>query len=300
MRQGVVGFKGFAQHEQGPLQVLLFQHIGNAHLVAAKSRGGVEAAGGSHHHRLALVFKVGEAPGAEFFGIVHGQLGHGVERAHRYGGIYAGDAVQAVDECLAAFHVFIVGVAQVFLRGVYAGFGHELANEGRGEAGLAELHYGFAQVLVFRDEGSHADAALRVAFAHRVDEHHVLLYAFEVACADVGGAGVDELAIDLVGEKVEVVFLHEVAYLVHLAARVEVARGIVGVADEYGSGVLVDEGLKLLHLGQREAFLDGGGNGANLGSRADGKGHVVGIGGFGHDNLIAGVEATHKGKQHGF
>ena len=117
--------------------------------------------------------------------------------------------------------------------------------------------------------------------------------------ADVGRAGVDVLTINLVGEEVEVVLLDQVAYLVHLAAGIEITCGVVGVADKYGAGTLVDEFLEPLDTGQCKSFLYGGGDGADGGTCRHSKGHIVGIGGLGDDNLVAGIEGTHKGKEHG-
>ncbi len=119
-----------------------------------------------------------------------------------------------------------------------------------------------------------------------------------MASRDVRRAGVDVFAVYLVGEEIQVVLLHEVAYLVHLATCVQIARRVVGVADEDGTGVLVDKLLKLLHLRQRESLLNGSGYGANLGSCRDGKRHVVGIGWLRDDNLVARIETRHECEEH--
>ena len=117
-----------------------------------------------------------------------------------------------------------------------------------------------------------------------------------MAGRDVGRSRVDVLAIHLVGEKIKVVFLHQVANLVHLASGVEIARGVVGIANQYGPCSVVDQLFELLHFGQRETLLDGGGNGSDFGTGRDGKRHVVGIGRLGHYNLIAGIEAAQESK----
>ena len=121
-----------------------------------------------------------------------------------------------------------------------------------------------------------------------------------MAGRDVGRTRVDVLTIDLVGEEIEVVLLHDVAYLVHLAAGVEVARGVVGVTYQDGLGAFVDELLELLHLGQRETFLNGGCHGADDRPCRDGKGHVVGVCGFGHDDFVSRVQTAQEGEEHGF
>ncbi len=149
------------------------------------------------------------------------------------------------------------------------------------------------------DEGADAYAALVVALRHGVDQHHLLLDAGQMEGRDVGRARVAELAVDLVGEKEEVVFLHEVADLEHLLHCVEIAGGVVGVADEYALCARSDQFLEFLDGGQCEAFVDARGHGDDLGSGRDGEGHIVGVGRLGHDDLVARIETCHKGEQHG-
>lgn len=160
------------------------------------------------------------------------------------------------------------------------------------ETGLAEFKHGLLHQAVFGDERADADAAFAVTFRHGVDEYHVLLYVFEVACRDVGRAGVDEFAVDFVGKEIEVVFFDHAAYLLHLAAGVEVAGGIVGVADKYCACARVDEFFEFFDGGQRESVFDGGCDGAYHGSCRDGEGHIVGVGRLRHNDFVAGVEAA--------
>ena len=95
-------------------------------------------------------------------------------------------------------------------------------------------------------------------------------------------------------------FLDEVAYLVHLFLRVEIARRVVGVADEYSFGAGCDELLEFLDGGQREALVDRRWDSHDFGACRDGECHIVGVGGFGHDDFVAGVEACHEGEEHRF
>ena len=116
---------------------------------------------------------------------------------------------------------------------------------------------------------------------------------------DIGCAGIAELPVDLVGEEEEVIFLDQVAYLQHLFHRIEVARGVVGIADEDAFGAGGNQFLELLDRGEREAVVYARRHGDDLGTGRDGEGHIVGIGRLGHDNLVAGVEASHEREQHG-
>ena len=118
-----------------------------------------------------------------------------------------------------------------------------------GKTCLAELHDVLAHGSVLRNDRTDADTCLRITLRYRVDQYHVLLDAFQVAGRDVGSTRVAELAIDFVREEVEVVLLHDVAQLLHLLHRVEVARRVVGVADQDALGAWGDEFLKLLQRG---------------------------------------------------
>ena len=152
--------------------------------------------------------------------------------------------------------------------------------------------------LVLRDERTDADTALRVTLRDRVDQDDILLDALEVARRDIGRARVDKLAIDLVREEEEVVLLYQIADALHLAARVEVTRRVVGVADQDTARAGVDQLLEFRHIGQGKALVDGRDHGANRRSGRDGEGHVVGVSRLGHDDLITRVEARHEGEEH--
>ena len=115
---------------------------------------------------------------------------------------------------------------------------------------------------------------------------------------NVRRAGVDELAVDLVGKQVEVIFLYQIAYLVHLLLGIEVARRVVRVADEDGLRVFVNQLLELLHLRQAETFFDGRGDRTDYRSRRDGEGHIVRIGRFRDYYLVARIKTAHEGEKH--
>ena len=107
--------KSLAQNDERTLKVFLLQHVGDAHLVDACTRCGVEACGRSHHDGLALVLELLKTPAAELLAVVYRQLGYGVEGAHRYRRVDARYAVETIDETLAALYVFLVNVAVVVL-----------------------------------------------------------------------------------------------------------------------------------------------------------------------------------------
>ena len=121
-----------------------------------------------------------------------------------------------------------------------------------------------------------------------------------MARADIRRAGVYILAVNLVGEKVKIVFFHQVAYLVHLPAGVEIARRVVRVAYHYGTCVLVDKLLEFLNFRQRESLLNGCRDGAYLRSGRYCERHVVGVCRLWNYYLVARIEARHECEQYSF
>ena len=119
-----------------------------------------------------------------------------------------------------------------------------------------------------------------------------------MAVRNIGRTCVDILAIHFVREEIQVVLLHQIAYLVHLPASIKITCRVVGVTDHNSSCALVDQFLKLLHLWQRESLFDSGGNRTDLSTCRDGKCHIVSISRLWHDNLIAWVQTAEEGKEH--
>jgi len=118
-----------------------------------------------------------------------------------------------------------------------------------------------------------------------------------VESRDIGRAGVAEFAIDLVGEKEEVVFLDQVAELVHFFLRIEITRRVVGIADEDSLRAGRDKRFELLERRQRETFFNRRRNRLDNRAAGDGEGHVVGVGRFGDNQFVSGVEARHEGEE---
>ena len=119
-----------------------------------------------------------------------------------------------------------------------------------------------------------------------------------MAGADIRRACVDILAIHLIGKQVQVVFFHQITYLIHLTTRVKIARWVIGIADKNALCTLVYQFFELLYLGQRKAFFNRCGDGSDGCTRRNGEGHIVSVSRFGNDNLVARVQTGHKSKEH--
>ena len=285
---------------------MLIENIRKPNLVQAHAGRRVEARGGGHHDGLAraagrglfvLPREFAKAPGAEVFGVVDRELGDRVERAHRHGSIAPGNPVHAVNQALTALDVFVIDLAGVLLGALDGGLGDDLADERGRQTSLAELHHRLPHAGVLRDERADADAALGIPLGHRVDEHDILLDPLQVHRGNIRRTRVDELAINLVGEQVKVIFLDQIPDPVHLLLGVQIPRGIVGIADEDGLRALVDQFLELLHLGQAEALLDGRDHGADHRARGDRERHVVRVRGLRDDDLVARIQAAQEGEK---
>ena len=288
---------------------MLIQHICQPHLIQTHAGRGIEARGGGHHNGLAraaggglfvLPAEVAEAPGAEVFGIVDGELGDRIEGTHRHGGVAAGDAVHAVDQALTALDILVVDLAGILLGSLDRGFGDHLSDERRRQARLAELHHRFAHALVLRDEGADTDAALGIPLGHGVDEHDILLDPLQVHGGNIRRTGIDELAVNLVREQIQVVLLHQVADPVHLPLGIQIARGVVGIADEDGLRPLVDQFLELLDLGQAEALLDGRDDRPDYRASGDSERHIVRVRRLRDYDLVARIQAAQESEQNRF
>ena len=79
----VVGLNALGQQLHGALEGVLIDDVGHADLVDAGVRRLVEALGRGEHERVAVVVKLLEHEQLELLRVVHGKLGHDVERALR-------------------------------------------------------------------------------------------------------------------------------------------------------------------------------------------------------------------------
>ena len=121
----------------------------------------------------------------------------------------------------------------------------------------------------------------------------------QVEGTDVRRSGINELPVNFIAEQEQVVLLDYVAELLHLGAGVQVSRGIVGIADKNSLGPRRYLLFKRLNRRQPEAVFDRCLDRLDNCACGYGKCHVIGIERIGDDYLVAGVQAAHKGKQHG-
>src|SRR3712207_2113288 len=114
-RSSRIGLQSLLQDKQRAGEVFFLQYIGDADLVDARSRRGIETRSRSHENSLPFVLEIRKTPCAELVGIVYGEFGNRIESSHRNGRIDAGNAVQPVDEAFAALHIFIVRLTRILL-----------------------------------------------------------------------------------------------------------------------------------------------------------------------------------------
>ena len=241
-----------------------------------------------------------ETPSAEFVGIVDREGGDGVECTHRSGGVAAGDPVETFDQEVAATAVFFEHLLLIFRGGIDRGFCHELADEWRAETSLTEFHHVGANVGVAAYEGADADATFVISLRHGVDQHGILMHALDAHHRHHRLVGVAKFAIYFVAEEEEAMARGYVGDLLQFVAGVDVAGGVVGVADEDSLGAGCDESLELLDGRKPKTGLDGRIDRYDSGTGGDGECHIIGVGGLRHDDFIARVETCHKCEEHRF
>jgi len=119
-----------------------------------------------------------------------------------------------------------------------------------------------------------------------------------VKSGNIGCPSVAEFPVYLIGKEVKVVFLNQCTDLVHFLTGIQVPRGVVGVANHDGLGPGSDQFFKLFHGRQGKAALDAAQQGFDHCTCRHGESRIVGVGGFRHDDLIAGIQTGHESKQH--
>ena len=200
------------------------------------------------------------------------------------------------DHGVAAQAVLVTHGLKVARIHVVEGGRGDLVHGGGGKSALAPLH-GLAHELgIVGDDTAHARAAGGEALGDGVDDHHVLLIAGELEGAQKRLAGVDKLPVHLVADEEEVVLLRNIQHELELVGREDGAGGVAGVGDKDGAGVLVDAGLDSGTVGVEVALLHLGGDGMHRSPRKGDGGGIVGIEGFGDDDLVPVVEDG--GKDH--
>ena len=115
-----------------------------------------------------------------------------------------------------------------------------------------------------------------------------------MAGRDVRRPGIDELPVYLVRKQVQVIFLHQVADLVHLAARVQIPGRIVRIANEYGFRFLVYQRFEILNIRQRISVAYIGFDGFYLHTGLHGKRYIVGICRLGYNNVVTRIDTRRE------
>ena len=201
-----------------------------------------------------------------------------------------------IDQEITAGEILVIDLLHILLRRREGRFCDHLTEQRRTQPRLAEFHHRLAHRFVLGDQRTDTNAALRITLRHAVHQHHILLYALQMASRDIRRFGIDELAIDLIGDQVQVVFLHQIADLAHLLLGIEIARRVIGVADQDCARLRRNLLLKLLHRRQLEPVLDIRLDGFDDSTCRDRKCHIVGVRRVGHNDLVARIEARHVRK----
>src|SRR5690606_32601668 len=117
---------------------------------------------------------------------------------------------------------------------------------------------------------------------------------------DVAVFIIRKFPVYLVGNKEEIVFQHECSQFFQLFPGIEVPGGVAGVTDHDGLCFGTYQLFKILNRGEGEIVFYTGGYRYDLYPCRNTEAVVVGVKGFGNDDLITGISNGVQGEQYGF
>ena len=284
----------------GFVQVFFLEHVADADFVHARTGRGIEAGGRSQHDGLAIDAEVFEQPLAELVGVVDRQAGHSVERALGIGAEAAFHLVNRFHHDIAALGVFGQNGIEVFGRSVDSGFAENLPVGGRAQTGLGGFHRSGVHFLVLGHEHPDTATASGVTLGDGIQQDHVVFQAFEVHYRMILAVIVAEFAVHFIGHQEEVVLLDNLSQHVEFFFGIEIAGGVVRIANQDRLGLGRDFLVELFNRGKGEAVLDFGDDGYRGHPGQSGKAGIVGVERFGHDYFIAGVQTGHESEKNRF
>ena len=226
----------------------------------------------------------------ELVSVVHGQGGHDIESALGLGVHHAGDLLQTLHQRVAPSLVLLTHSGEILRAHSVQSGGADLVDGGGAKTALAPFHGVTHKLLVAGDKAADAGAAGGKALGNGVDDDDVVLVALQLQKAHQRLTAVDEFPVDLVADDEEVVLFGNVGHEFYLVFGKHGAGGVAGVSEHDGPGVLVNAGLHALAYGELVALLRGSGDGAHGCAGKTDEGAVIGIEGFGNDDLVALVQ----------
>ena len=179
---------------------------------------------------------------------------------------------------------------KVTVIGIHGCLGQYLPQGGRTEACLGEFHGCTVEGPVFCHQCTHTRTAGTVALADGIDHHHMFFTAFQLQYRLVHLLVIGKFAVDFIGKKKKIVLQNEFAQGFQLFVRVDVARRVVGIANDDGFGALVDQCFEVRNRRQGKSVFDACRDRSHTNVAGRGKTVVIGIKGFRYDYLIARIE----------
>lgn len=297
----LVGGNALCQHIHGPLQVLLLQHIGDTHLVDALAGGFIEGRTGRKHDGIPPVGELLQEPPLEFIRIIHRQACHYIESAHRLLHNHTGDLAQLGNNGIPAALIFgLAGAEELVVNGIQGSRTH-LIHGGNRQSGLAELQQRCLQFLIPGNHAAHTGTAGGEPLGNGIDDDKII-----VNVPEMGHGGntklvvIAEFPVHLVADQEQVVLLGDVGDHPHFLLIQHNTGGIAGVGDHDGPGIGGDQALDPLPVGIAVALPGISGQSADNAAGCVNEGGIVGIVGFGDDDLGVGVQDGQAGEQQGF
>src|SRR5205085_1013069 len=136
------------------LQILLLEHVGDAHFILTEARRCVKSRRRSHHHSCPLKLKIGEQPCREVLTALDRQTRHEIESAFWLPQKNTGDLSQSRVQQVSALLVLFTHPGGIFRTQFGCALGNQLSEPWRRQATLCHTQTRAVHRLVAGDQCS--------------------------------------------------------------------------------------------------------------------------------------------------
>ena len=142
------------------------------------------------------------------------------------------------------------------------------------------------------------DPALVVALRNGINHHNLVFDSLQLESRLYRLSGIAELSVNFIGEEVEIMLLHHIPDFIELLIGIDGTGGIIGITDENSFGGRSDPFFKLFDGRQPESLFNRTGKADDPRPGGFGEGHIIGVGRFRENHLIARIESGEEREEH--
>ena len=219
-----------------PLQILLLEAVSDADLVQPLAGRGVERPAGGEHDGIAMVVKLLQQPLLELLRVVDREGSHQVERALRAFADDARDLVQFAHDGIAAAMIFLAHGGEILRPDAVERRGGDLVERRDGEPRLTVFQCLRHKLHIPADEAADARAARGEPLRHGVNQDQIFIAIAKLQERQQLARLIGKLAVNLVGDEIEVMLDGHVEDHFHLLAREAGSGRVAGIGDHDGAG----------------------------------------------------------------